>query len=308
MSIPSNPDLTSIVTEGIKQAGEANPSAALISRASTEWVEEIKNMIWHKAKKPKILHVTAYTVINKGQSRYAYPSDYSSELSLTLLWGSNNTNTAQSGTANTVTLGASDISGQEIIGKEILMIGGNSVGSYSQIVSYDSTTKIAGVVPDFNTAPSVGDGYMIIDMEYPVETRPIFDWETRQKLIAPGLPQYLYPLGDDQSGYFVFNCPPDVTRGARLRYYSDISLLDTSSTLMSVLYRKWRNIFILGVKWKKLADEDDDNAPEAKQDFQMAMRDLIYREMYGMDLSNITDRIIDFDFGHLDNSGGGINR
>lgn len=294
MSIPSNPDLTSIVTEGIHQAGEANPTASLISRASSEWVEEIKNMIWHKAKKPKILHVTAYTVINKGQSRYAYPSDYSSDLSLTLLWGSNNTNTAQAGSINTVTLSASDISGQNIVGKEILMTSGPSAGSYSQITAYDATTRIADVVPDFNVAPASGDGYMIIDQEYPVETRPVFDGEARLKLVAPALPQYLYPLGDDQAGYFYFNCPPDVTRGARLRYYSDISLLDVSSTLMSVLYRKWRNIFVLGVKWKKLADEDDDNAPEAKQDFQLALRDLIYRETYGMDLSNITDRIMDY--------------
>lgn len=304
MSIPSNPLLVDIVTEGINQAGEMNPSAALITRATDNWVEEIKNDIWNLAKKPKLLHVTAYTVINQGQSRYAYPSDYSSDLFLTILWGSNS-NTCQAGSVNTVTLNANDQSGQNIVGKEILMMTGTSVGSYSQITSYDPSTKIAAMVPDFDTAPVVGDTYMIIDTEYPVETRPIFDWEARIKLVSPGLPQYLYPVGDDESGYFVFNCPPDIRRGARLRYYSDISQLDSSSTLMSVIYRKWRNIFIKGIKWKKLADEDDDNTDAAQKDYMSALRILIYREIYGMDISNITDRIMDFDFGHLDNYGGG---
>lgn len=304
MSVPSNPLLSALVLEGINQAGEMNPSAALITRATNNWVEEIKNDIWNLAKKPKLLHVTAYTIIPKGQSRYAYPSDYSSDLFLSLLYGTNQ-NTCQGGAVNTLILAANDISGQEIIGKEVLMMSGASVGSFSQIVSYDSTTKQASMVPDFDTVPVSGDTYMMVDFEYPVETRPIFDGDSRIKLVAPGLPQYLYPIGDDESGYFVFNCPPDLTRGARLRYYADLSQVDPDSTLMSVIYRKWRNVFILGVKYRKLNDEDDDNTAEAYKAYQAALRVLIYRELYGMDISNLTDRIVDFDFGHLDNYGGG---
>jgi len=304
LGIPTNPVLLDLVTEGIKQAGENNPSATLISRASNEWVEEIKNDIWNLAKKPKLLQVTAYTTIPKGQSRYAYPSDYSSDLFLTILYGVGQ-GACQTGSVNTITLGASDNSGNNIVGKEILMMSGTSAGSYSQVVAYDTSTKIASLVPDFDTSPVVGDTYMIVDFEYPVETRPIFDGDARMKAVAPGLPQYLYPVGDDISGYFVFNCPPDLTRGARLRYYADISQIDVNSDLMSVIYRKWRNIFVKGIKAKKLADEDDDNADKAEQVYMSALRVLIYREIYGMDISNLTDRIMDFDFGHLDNYGGG---
>lgn len=310
MASPSNPTLLEIVTEGIHQAGESNPSSSLLTRAQNEWAEEIKNEIWHLAKKPRILQVTAYTVINKGQSRYAYPSDYSSDLILTILWGSY-TGTCQGGSANTLTLDSGDLSGDNVIGKEVLMMSGTSKGSYAQIVSIDQTNpsaKVCGMVPDFNTTPVSGDTYMIIDQEYPVQTRPIFDRETRTNIVAPGLPQYLYPIGDDVSGYFVFDRPPDVTRGARLRYYADITLLDVNSTLMSVLYRKWRNIFIKGIKFRKLADENDDSAATAQQDYEREKRNLIYREMYGMDISNLTDRIDDFDFGHLGNTGGAGGR
>ena len=293
MPIVSNPTLTELVTEGINQAGESNPSADLITRASTKWIEEIKNDIWNLSKKPKLLHVTAYTVVNVGQSRYAYPSDYSSDLMLTILWGST-TGACQGGTNNTITLAANDISGSNIIGREILMMSGTSQGSYSQIVSYNSTTKVAIVVPDFNTVPISGDTYMFVDQEYPVETRPIFDWEMRIKLITPGLPQYLYPVGDDQEGYFVFNVPPNTNYGARLRYYADLSQIDTTSNLLSVIYRKWRNVFIKGIKWKKLADEDDDTANDAMAVYEREKRNLIYREIYGMDISNLTDRVLDY--------------
>lgn len=293
MPIPANPLLSDLVLEGIKQAGENNPSAALVTRATNEWIEEIKNDIWMLAKKPKILHVTAYTTINMGQSRYAYPSDYSSDLTLTLLYGTGQ-GAAQGGSTNTIVLAASDKNTAAVIGKEILMLSGTSAGSFAQIVTYDPTTKTAGMVPNWATAPVSGDTYMIIDVEYPVETRPVFDWDARIKLIAPQLPQYIYPIGDDQQGYFIFNAPPDKTYGARLRYYADFSQVDSSSTLMSVIYRKWRNIFIEGIRQKKLNDENDDRGPDSLMRYQKNLMSLIYREIYGMDISNITDRVMDY--------------
>lgn len=293
MAVPSNPLLADLVSEGLKQAGESNPAASLVTRATSEWIEEIKNDIWHLAKKPKILHVTAYTIFPVGQSRYAYPSDYSSDLNLTLLSGTNQ-GIAQTGSVSSITLASTDTSGSNIIGKEILMMSGISAGSYAQITAYNTTSKVASIVPNFSTAPISGDTYMIVDIEYPIEIRPIFDWDARIKLIAPMLPQYAYPVGDDQEGYFVLNAPPNTTYGARLRYYADITLIDTSSTLMSVIYRKWRNIFVEGIRAKKLLDEDDDRADDSTSKYRQNLMNLIYREIYGMDLSNITDRILDY--------------
>ena len=63
----------------------------------------------------------------------------------------------------------------------------------------------------------------------------------------------------------------------------------------------------MGIKWKKLADEDDDSTKTRHRKLIICrlLRVLIYREAYGMDISNLTDRVTDFDFGHLDNYGGG---
>lgn len=293
MSIPSNPTLTALVTEGINQAGESNPSASLISRASSEWIPEILNDIWHLAKKPKILQQTAYTIMNQGQSRYAYPLDYSSDLQLMILDGTD-TGICQAGTASSLTLSATDNSGNNIIGKEILMTAGTSFGSYAQIVAYDSTTKVASVIPNFNTTPVVGDTYMIVDVEYPVITKPIYEWERNYKLISPMLPQYLYPLGDDDEGYFVLNAPPDKQYGARLRYYVDITRMDQTTSLFSTILRRWRNILVQGIRSKKLSDEDDTRQEQAKADYARALQNMIYREIYGMDISTMTDKISDY--------------
>lgn len=293
MAIPANPTLTEIVTEGINQAGEANPSAALITRAKDRWMEEIKNDIWHLAKKMEILHVTSYTVANVGQSRYAYPSDYSSDLNLRMLAGSD-VGVAQAGATNNVTLAATDLSTNNIIGLHILMTGGTSAGSYAQIVSYDSVTKIAGVIPNFSVAPIVGDTYLIVDAEYPVEIRPSFQFDRLTNFPVPGLPQAAYPIGNDEEGYFFLDKSPDVMYGMQLRYYVDLSQVDLTSSLMSVLYRRWRNIFVQGIKAKKLLDEDDNRADAEQSKYQSNLRALILRETYGMDLSVITDRVSDY--------------
>lgn len=293
MSIAANPLLSELVLEGIKQAGDNNPSTTTISRATNNWIEEIKNDIWNLAKKPKVLHITSYSVLNRGQSRYAYPSDFSSDLSLSVLSGSYS-GLAQNGAVNNISLASTDNSGDNIIGKEILITAGTAVGSCAQITSYNSTTKIAYVVPDFATAPVNGDSYLIIDQETPIETRPIFDRDSRVQITSPSLPLFAYSMGDDSEGYFILNCPPDKLYGVRLRYYADITQIDSSSALMSTIYRRWRNVFVQGIKAKKLADEDDDRLDPEERKYANNLKMLLYREIYGVDLSNIVDRVTDY--------------
>jgi hypothetical protein len=293
MSIPSNPTVNTLVLEGLYQAGETNPSASLVTRASTEWMEEIKNDIWQLGKKPKVLQVTSYTVIPIGQSRFAYPSDYSSDIELTILYGTDQ-GIAQSGSINSITLASNDMSGTNVIGKEILIMTGVGTGSYSQIVAYNSITKVASMVPNWTTAPIGGSTYMIVDIEYPVETRPVFSWERQTKLIEPLRPRYLYPIGDVNQGYFIFNTPPDVTYGGRLRYYADITQIDMASALFSTLLRRWRNMFVQGIKMKKLQVEDDDRVADEQGKYKRFLQDLIFRENYGSDISNITDLVTDY--------------
>ena len=135
MATPNNPTLTEIVTEGLKKAGDSDPDSTLITRASDYWMEEIKNTIRYESPKLAYLQITSIGVLIKGQSRYAYPTDFGSDLSIVLLDGGVS-GAAQAGSSSTVTLAADDNSSLGgIQGKDILITSGTGQGSLSQIRS-----------------------------------------------------------------------------------------------------------------------------------------------------------------------------
>jgi hypothetical protein len=291
--VPSNPTLSQLITEGLAKAGVKSPDSELLTRAAG-WIEEIKNDIWQLGKKPKALHVTSYGVFQRGQSRYSNPTDFSSDLSLTILDGSNR-GTAQGGSTSSIQFAASDPSSDaSVVGKGVIILSGTGQGSYSQIISYDSTTKQANVVPNFNTAPAAGSTYMVVDREYPVEQRPIFENDAQQQSPINGIAERFYPVGDEDYGEFILNRNPDKIYGARLRYYANLMRVDTDSTLMSTLYSRWRNIWVEGVRFKKLDDEDDDRSDGSESRYRRKMQAIISREIYGMDISNLQDRVTDY--------------
>lgn len=294
MSIPSAPTLRQLVIEGLNKGGEGDPSSSLISRAETYWVEEIKNDIWTLCKKLKLLHITAYGIFNQGQSKYSNPTDFSSDLSLTILDGSVR-GTAQGGTVSTITLASDDVSTQDsIIGKEIIILSGTGTASWSQVISYDSSTKVATVSPNFTTAPASGSGYMVIDREYPVSPRPVFQKDELYQSPQKGIAAEFYPIGDEDYGEFILNKAPDKVYGARLRYYANIMRLDNSSTHMSTIYQRGRAIFVEGIAFKQLDDNDDDDAETAERRYKEKLFNLVARETYGMDISNLRDRVMDY--------------
>jgi hypothetical protein len=49
MAVPTQPTKTTLVTEGLKKAGYPSPSAAQLTRAEDEYLEEIK---WDLPKRP----------------------------------------------------------------------------------------------------------------------------------------------------------------------------------------------------------------------------------------------------------------
>ena len=294
MPVPSNPTLEELVEEGLAKAGETSPDASMTARAEDVWMEEIKNDIWQLGKKPKSLHITSYGVFSQGQSRYSNPSDFSSDLSLTILDGSVR-GTAQAGSVSSITLAADGPTDEtQVIGKGIIVLSGTGQGSYSQITAYNGSTKVATVVPNFNTAPSSDSVYMVVDKEWPVEQRPVFEYDTQQNFPVNGIADRFYPVGDEDYGEFILNKAPDKVYGARLRYYANLMKIDTSSTLMSTLYHRWREIFVEGIRFKKIDDEDDDRSQTAEERYRRKMQAIIGRETYGMDISNLVDRVTDY--------------
>lgn len=289
---PSNPTQASLVSEALAMAGELDPTDALTTRANL-WFEEIKNDIWRKEKKLKSLQKTCYAIFQTGQSRYSYPASFSSDLSLTILDGQN-TGTAQAGSVNSITLASTDTNSDNgLVGSEIIITGGTGVGSFSQITSYTSSTKVATVTPDFETAPDSTSTYLVKDTETDLEPRPISDFKIYQQ-VGGGLPRYFFPLGDEDNGEFILNCPPGKVYGARIRYYANIMTLDTATDHFSNLLLQWRNIWLQGIVYRKLRDANDDRSNDEFTKYRGELQSLINREKYGTDMSFLRDTVSDF--------------
>jgi hypothetical protein len=292
MAAPSSPTLVSITTEGLNRAGYDTFSSAFFTRAKG-WSEEVKNDIWRESKRLRLklqpLQITKVSITTEGVNRYALPTDFDRDLTLAIYDGAD-TGTAQAGASGTITLAADeDITEANLKQKiGILIYAGTGKNSFSQVTAYNTTTKVATVSPNFNTSPANGDSYMFVDTIYPVDDDSIVDYDkSRFTSSSVGRPDTLYPLGDNDNGEFIVDPKPyrssGVPWGMRLRYYTNLMEIDLSSTLMSTLYQRWRNLFVTGVKYRALEENDDARAKGAEAEYTAKLISTIEADSYELD-------------------------
>lgn len=292
MSIPSLPTIDEIVAEGLAKAGNSNPSSAKTSRAKNKWMEEIKNDISRIAKRTRWLQITSHGILAVGQARYSNPTDFGHDLSLVLLDGDVR-GTASSAGSGSLTLEAGTfLNSGDVTGKDILITSGTGQASLSQCTAYDPTTLVATVTPNFTVAPGSGSTYLIVTQEHPVLPGHVGEVD-RGRILVKNRPTTFSQIGDEDYGEFVFNSAPDKAYGARLRYYADIGRLDLAGTHIQTLYYKWRNLWLMGIRWKEYAENDDSNSMEAKSDYKAELG-ILRADQYGMDLNQMQATVMDF--------------
>jgi hypothetical protein len=301
MAIPALPTVTSIVTEGLYQGGVFNPSAQQIARYSGDPMEQLKNSLWQELKQAKPLMTFSYMVLTPGQSRYSCPTDYASDMTMTVMTGFY-TGPILSATANTVTLplvpnGNFDIN--QVLGEDLVIASGTGMSSVSQIiglVSNSPTTQTLTVYPDFQTTPDATSTYMIVDNTWPVEQRHIAEYDIYHRSGGQDRPRYFFPMGNEDYDEFIFDVAPDnfYFFCARMRYTVNFMTLDLNSTLLSTLYQKFREFWIYGIKSQVLMDNDDTRAPKSQEDRMAKLQALIRSQQYGTDLHNFAQHVVDY--------------
>jgi hypothetical protein len=258
MAIPSNPSVTTIVTQALKRAGRTVPIPTQITEASQEALQEVKaDIMLVAATHPNLIN-TATTVTTRGLQRYTVPEDYNIQQSIVLLDGPDEwRGTAQGGSTNTITLAASlSVSADDIIGKYILLTGGPGVEEYREIIEYNSSTKVATVDLNWLSAPETNTTYLIVTAYY-----QLWPLDTATELDRIMSSTYLgIPRSAALSGQEFLLCPvPDKsTYGLQNRYYVDLSKLDETGDLFVQLLREWRSVFIQGVAVKTMQRFDED--------------------------------------------------
>jgi hypothetical protein len=281
LAAPSAWTKTDIATEGLKLAGIASPTSGQLSRAY-DWLEIIKNDIAAGQKEMMSLIAFAALATTNGQFRYSLPSDYAGFISLTALHGSN-TGTAQDGASGSITLESGTSLGEtSVLGKEIFIYGGTGAGSISNCTAFSTSTLVATVTPNFNTAPDATSTYMIVDNYYPLVEANLWDWDTQNPVLD--VPQFFALRGDADDGEFlVWPAPYNATApyGLKLRYYVDLLELDLSGTTIATLYKRWRNVWVQGVKTFQLEELADPTAQNERARYDAMVARLQLKESYG---------------------------
>lgn len=294
MAQPTVPTLVTITTESLKKAGHTTPTAAQLTRAQDEWMQEVKNDIWTLAKKLTSLQSVYYQPTVKGRSRYSMPTDFSSLLKMALIDGINTSKVAQAATASSLTLNSGETFAEaDIQGKFLIITVGTGLGSGTQITAYNSTTKVASVEPNFQTTPAATDSYIIGNINYPLDESPRWDIDGQGYPMKMEKPTRYAPIGDNDDGEFLLYPTPDKVYAAQISYYANLLNIDLAGTLMATLYDRWRNIWTYGVFVKSLENDNNSKFVEANREYKNMLQSLIMREQYGMDISNLQQRVGD---------------
>src|SRR3990167_11141030 len=110
MAVPSDPTVTSVVTEALRRAGRTSPSAQQITDTTEHQFREVKSDITQRSSRHPLLETQAVTATIDGQSRYTWPTEADDIRSLVIVSADTDTNwqaTEQAGGATTITLNAS---------------------------------------------------------------------------------------------------------------------------------------------------------------------------------------------------------
>lgn len=296
MAVPSAPTLITLAAEGLKKAGYSSPTTAQQDRAEDEFIEEVKNDIVNVERRLTSLQTTSVLVTTNGQSRYALPDDYLSDLDIVIMDGTV-IGTAQAGASGSITFAADDTEDDKI-GKDVIITANTGKGSMSQITAYNSSTKVATVTPNFTTAPDATSTYMQVSSYNPLIQVPIWDLGRFRRSAIRSTPTHYFPMGDVDNGEFILDPVPyrdgSTPWGLQLRYYADLMEIDLAGTLMATLYKKWRNVWEMGVAAKQLQSDDDNRQELWMRRYEFALQTMIAREKYGYDISNLNCTIQDY--------------
>jgi hypothetical protein len=285
MAAPTAKTGDELCTEAFKKVGIDSPTATQLTRAEDNFLNEIKNDIWLRAGRSgntrlKSLQAVAVDITIDGQSRYAWPSDFDEEITLSWLTGTH-TGTAQGGASTTITLeDAEDAGSTEVVGKYILVTSGTAENGFRQVVAYDTDTYIATVDLAWGTNPVSTDTYRIINSITKLEEGNVLDAGLGSDLTEGQATEFTKAYEGVSEYYYLNKNPNAGTYGLHLRYYANLMEVDIGegATIMTKLFLNWWDVWIEGIAWKIAFDEDDTKYEVFKAEYERLVDNMIAKE------------------------------
>lgn len=282
MAVPSNLTPTQIVTEALKWGGRTVPTSAQITDGLTLYMAAVKSDLHRVAPcHPSLLtQTTVPTQI--GLSKYDWPTDAEEISSINLIdtrdetgW----TGSAQAGSSSSITLAAGfDNAGIEMRGRYVHNTTPAVTGK-GQILTYDNTTKVAGLTTVDGTAFAAATPYMIEAMRWEVKKRTSYHmpaWEQSYELTRP---KQMIMRG--RTG--VFDKAPDRVYIMEWEYWAALDRLDDAGAVFLRHLREWSALYLQGIGIRVMTRFDEDRRNTETQ---------IYNQMlaeYASTACNIVD-------------------
>lgn len=282
MAVPSNLTPTQIVTEALKWGGRTVPTSAQVTDGLTLYMAAVKSDLHRVAPcHPSLLtQTTVPTQI--GLSKYDWPVDAEEISSINLIdtrdetgW----TGTAQAGSSSSITLAAGfDSAGIEMRGRYVHNTSPAVTGK-GQILTYDNTTKVAGLTTVDGTAFAAATPYMIEAMRWEVKKRTSYHmnaWEQSYELTRP---RQMIMRG--RTG--VFDKAPDRVYIMEWEYWAALDRLDDAGAVFLRHLREWNALYFQGIGIRVMTRFDEDRRNTETQ---------IYNQMlaeYASTACNIVD-------------------
>ena len=282
MAVPSNLTPTQIVTEALKWGGRTVPTSPQITDGLTLYMAAVKSDLHRVAPCHPSLLTRATVPTQIGLSKYDWPTDAEEISSINLVdtrdetgW----TGSAQAGSSSSITLAAGfDSAGIEMRGRYVHNTTAGVEGR-GQILTYDNTTKVAGLTPVEGTAFATATPYMIEAMRWDVKKRTSYymtSWEQPYELTRP---KQMAMRG--RSG--VFDKAPDRVYIIEWEYWAAIDRLDEAGAVFLRHLREWAALYMQGIGIRVMTRFDEDRRNTETQ---------IYNQMlaeYGSTACNIVD-------------------
>jgi len=279
MAIPGDPSVEDIILHGMKEGGQYTVSAGGTAYAEfrSYQFESLKSEMWAACKTDRFLETDAVMLTSIGNSNVTLPTDFDSEISVTLYDADDGyRGTAQAGASNSITLATDFESVAELLyGAYLFILSGTGAGQMRQITGYDDSTKVANVHSAWTVAPDNTSGYMVATMDSPLRRadylrivrtaeRPGYYGKTGVTMQVTPVPNKIYPI--------------------IIVYRSNLTRLDDAGSLFVKHLRERRSLWVQGVKTKTMARYDDERHPQNKMIWdqmlmQYAAENAVYDQM-----------------------------
>jgi hypothetical protein len=295
MATPPSQTAAKIAQEALSKCGISSTANDKLQRAERTFLREILSDICTSPGRSfnnrlKSLQSKSVQISVSGKSKYALPTDFDEEISVTVLSGTHS-GTAQAGASTTITLeSGEDATQEDLEGNYILITSGTGSTGLRQCISYNTSTLVATVDSAWDTTPDNTSVYSVIDSVTEIDEDDISEFEGIGRQFNKSTPSFYNKTFDTGLQYIYFDIPFDAaTYGIITRYYANIEKVDLASTIMSTIYTNWFNCLTMGTAMKVAEDEDDSKFAVFQSQYAELKANLLAKETpFGVEFDGFT--------------------